>query len=108
MGAVRRSTTARTSAEQGEALNYLMMILAASASAMAMASPTSDEFKACHRQASAALSACLDQQPGYENAECWSHARGVNSDCYRRVAESYRRTPEKEAAARRAREAAKQ
>lgn len=71
------------------------------------ASPTPNEFEACHKLAAAVLRACLDQAPGRLDEACWrqSHERAVT--CHAQVRDGHDREAEQaRAAARRARDAA--
>ncbi|QRR35877.1 hypothetical protein JNX00_08460 [Hydrogenophaga sp. YM1] len=70
----------------------LAAVTAGLALGTAWASPTSDEFRHCHRVAAAALQFCLDKNPGGRHGEaCWTQSRRQQQACYREVRESHRR-----------------
>jgi len=58
--------------------------------AVALASPTSNEFRACHQISSKLLQQCLDDAPGSPSEECWSRAKRANDACYAQVKHSHR------------------
>jgi bifunctional DNA-binding transcriptional regulator/antitoxin component of YhaV-PrlF toxin-antitoxin module len=62
------------------------------------ASPTSDEYRPCHRLAAEVLQRCLDERPGYENAPCWDKAKTAQVSCYADVRANHRPDPKRRAA----------
>lgn len=70
-----------------------------------LASPTVDEFQACHRMVSASLQECLDQHTWQRNDVCWRQARQENDHCHAAVWSRYARPDPKREAARRKAEA---
>lgn len=69
-------------------------VLAGLLAVPAQASPTSNEYEACHRRAAATLQSCLDTAPGRPPDRCWADARRANDLCYAQVRESHRRQRE--------------
>ena len=63
-----------------------------------LASPTSDEYRPCHQLAAKVLQHCLDERPGYENAQCWDSAKQTQAKCYADVRASHRPDPKRRAA----------
>lgn len=61
-----------------------MVLLIFLGSTYAVASPTSADYRACHRKAAAILQACLDAAPGYRDAgrDCGRQATRANDACY--------------------------
>lgn len=53
------------------------------------ASPTSNEFLTCHKQASWIILDCLNKNPGYLNDTCWHTAKQANVKCYEEVIKSH-------------------
>lgn len=51
----------------------------------ALASPTANEYQACHRQAARVVEMCLDDTPGGDGANCWKRAQAHQQACYREV-----------------------
>lgn len=86
----------------------IRMLFAAAllSSANVTASPTANEFSACHKQAAALLLQCLEQRPGYQNEHCWKQSRQANQACYAEVASSHRPDPARIEAEKKARAAA--
>lgn len=46
------------------------------------ASPTSNEFQACHQLGAALLRHCLDEAPGKLDSTCWQRSRERTAACY--------------------------
>ncbi|MDO8767542.1 MAG: hypothetical protein Q7K57_02325, partial [Burkholderiaceae bacterium] len=69
---------------------------------LALASPTPNEFEACHRMASALLRACLDNSAGQASERCWERARLKNKVCSAEVRQRHRPDRERTEAAKRA------
>ncbi len=85
-------------------VRFLLIFLCLGVS-VAQASPTSNEWRDCHKLAARALQACLDRIPGYtEEAQqkCWQDAQARQRLCYRMVQRQY--DSSKDIAARRAAE----
>jgi len=59
----------------------------------AIASPTSDEYIACHHMALDHARRCLDEAPGGLNDACWESAKLMNNRCYAKTAANH--TPDK-------------
>lgn len=57
---------------------------------LAIASPTSQDYEVCHRQASWILQECLNDNAGHPDP-CWSKARSEHEACYAKVNKGYRR-----------------
>ena len=68
------------------------------------ASPTANEYQQCHRAAAEYLQRCLDERPGYDNAQCWDRAKKLQAKCYADVRASHYPDPRR----REAEEAARQ
>lgn len=68
------------------------------------ASPTSNQFEACHKQAAAVLYHCLEKRAGHKGKgdECWQESKQHNQACYSDLFESHKDFNSKEAAAERA------
>ena len=60
----------------------------------AHASPTDNEYQACHRLAAKLLQHCLDEAPGRAQPQCFARARRANEACYADVRERHRRARE--------------
>jgi hypothetical protein len=75
--------------------------------ALALASPTSDDYRKCHRVAAATLTDCLDQTPGQASTQCWATSERSNRNCYRSVQQDHQPNAVRRAAAQKAEEAAR-
>lgn len=70
------------------------------------ASPTPNEFQACHQLGAKLLQHCLDQAPGRLEEACWRQSRERTSGCYADVRNAGTRERERAEAARRAQQRA--
>ena len=59
--------------------------------AIAMASPTSNEFTFCHRLAAASFFECLEEKSGQTDRVCLDSALRQKDRCYAEVKASHRR-----------------
>ncbi len=86
-----------------------MALLYCLGSSYAVASPTSADYRECHRVAAATLQACLDKTPGYRDAsrDCGSQATRANDACYDRIRQEGRPDRRRIDAERKATEAAR-
>lgn len=69
---------------------WLLILPLACHAALAMASPTSDDYVPCHRMASLILLECLNNN---QNAgdHCWNKAKSAHKTCYADVVKSYQK-----------------
>lgn len=66
-------------------LRMLVWVALMTAMSAAIASPTDNEYQACHRQAARVVEMCLDETPGGDGTHCWKRAQAHQRACYREV-----------------------
>ena len=81
-------------ASTGSVMRVLATAASWAAASLALASPTDNEFRTCHKLAAATLQHCLDEQPGADRPQCWSKSRAAAKRCDADIREEHRRMRE--------------